>query len=99
MKKRAILFGATVSLATSAAGANGRYPAANQISFDPANSQHFALETTFGLLESKDGAKSFAWRCESTLSKVSQQDYTLAVTGAGATVIGRYDGMVVTSDG
>jgi hypothetical protein len=85
--------------ATTRASANGRYPASNQIAFDPADADHIVVAATIGLLESRDGGKTFDWRCESALGKVAALDSRIAVTANGSTVVARFDGVAVTSDG
>ena len=52
----------------SAASANGRFPAAQQVVLGPGSrSDVVALRTTFGLLVSRDGGRSFRWYCEDLL--------------------------------
>src|SRR4051812_35323444 len=55
--------------AGTSARANGRYPAAQMLATRPGDddAQTMALRTTFGLLLSKDGGKSFRWVCEKAL--------------------------------
>jgi hypothetical protein len=55
--------------------------------------------TTFGLLESRDRAKTFFWICESALSIAGQQDTMVAVTKTGAIVAATFDGIVTSGDG
>jgi hypothetical protein len=86
-------------MSTGAALANGRYPAASLLAFDPVDAQHLVISTTFGLLESRDGGKSFLWRCESAIGVSDQQDLMVAITASGATVTTRVDGIAFTSDG
>ena len=82
-----------------AARANGRYPAANLVVFDPNDARHLVVSVTFGLLESYDGGKNFAWRCESALGVGGQQDLMVAITASGATVTAKFDGMATSTDG
>src|SRR5262249_33104991 len=87
-------------LATAgAARANGRYPAANLVVFDPNQPAHIAVSVTFGLLESYDGGKSFAWRCESALGAAGQQDLMVAIPANGGTVTAKFDGIATSTDG
>ncbi|MFO0674015.1 MAG: hypothetical protein U0235_31080 [Polyangiaceae bacterium] len=44
-----------------AARANGRFPAANQLEATPGNDGSLVLRTTFGILFSNDGAKTWDW--------------------------------------
>jgi hypothetical protein len=82
-----------------AARANGRYPAASLVVFDPGDAAHLVVSATFGLLESRDGGKTFAWRCESALGVGGQQDLMTAITASGATVTAKFDGMATSRDG
>jgi hypothetical protein len=79
--------------------ANGRYPASSLVAFDPVDPNHLVVSATFGLLESRDGAKSFLWRCEGALGVAGAQDLMIAVTASGTTATTQFDGMVTTSDG
>jgi hypothetical protein len=81
------------------ARANGRYPAASLIVFEPNHPEHIAVSVTFGLLESYDGGKSFAWRCESALRSSGQQDLMVAIAGNGGTVTAKFDGIATSTDG
>jgi hypothetical protein len=81
------------------ARANGRYPASSLIVFDPVDRSHLVVSTTFGLLESRDGGKSFLWRCEPAIGVADQQDLMVAITASGATVTTRAEGIATSSDG
>ncbi len=90
---------AAALLCAGPALANGRYPAANMLAFDPIDGNHLVLAATFGLLESHDAGQSFFWRCESALGIAGQQDIMIVVTASGATVAAKYNGVVRTADG
>jgi photosystem II stability/assembly factor-like uncharacterized protein len=79
--------------------ANGRYPQASMIAFDPNDASHFVVSASFGLLESHDAGKTFLWRCEKALGVAGQQDLMIAITASGATVSTKFDGIVRTDDG
>jgi hypothetical protein len=83
----------------SPARANGRFPAANLVAFDPSDASHFVASTTFGLLESRDRGKSVSWICEAALSIAGQQDTMVAITKDGALVAATFDGIVRSGDG
>src|SRR4051812_46329978 len=91
--------GALLAWLTTAARADGRYPPAQHILFDPGEARHFVATTTFGLLESRDGGHSFEWRCESALGVAGDQDEMVAITGAGTTAAALTNGLVTTADG
>jgi hypothetical protein len=96
---RATLAAAIVLAATRLASANGRYPASSHIVFDPSDSKHFVVSATIGLLETRDGGKTFGWRCESALGKILSQDLMVAVTANGTTVTTKFEGLASTTDG
>lgn len=88
-----------VLAAPSVALANGRYPAASQLVIDPGNPQHIVVSATFGLLESRDGGKTFGWLCEAAIGTSGQQDLMVAIAGSGATVVAMFNGMTRSMDG
>ena len=93
------LVAATVIAAPAVALANGRYPAGSQLVVDPSDPQHIVVSATFGLLESRDGGKTFGWMCEAAIGTSGQQDLMLAITGSGTTVVAMFNGITTTSDG
>lgn len=96
----AILLGLMVGLSATREGrANGRFPNANGIRFEPDDPHHFVVQTTFGLLESYDGGTSFSWTCEAPLGLADQEDPMLAITEAGVRVVGTFAGVVTSEDG
>jgi photosystem II stability/assembly factor-like uncharacterized protein len=99
LKRRATLASFAVLLAAAPAAANGRYPSSSHIVFDPSDSKHFVVSATIGLLETRDGGKTFGWRCETALGKILSQDLMVAVTASGTVVTTKFDGLGATSDG
>jgi hypothetical protein len=95
----ALAVGVAVLGAGGVARANGRYPSATLIAFDPGDPSHFVLSATFGLVESRDGGKTFRWDCESALGAMGAQDLVVAITASGATVTAKFDGIVTSRDG
>jgi hypothetical protein len=90
---------AVVALLASRAAANGRYPAASQIVFDPGDASHLVVSATIGLLESHDQGKSFGWRCEPILGSPGNEDVLVAVTASGATIAATPKGLLRSTDG
>ncbi len=90
--------------APSVATANGRFPAAQQVVLGPgARSDIVALRTTFGMLVSRDGGRSFRWYCEDLLyfpfvSGLSF-DPPVEVSARGDVVLGFEDGAHAITDG
>jgi hypothetical protein len=93
-----LLMGAQGS-ASGEARANGRFPEANQVVFDPRDSRHLLVRTTFGLLESRDGAGSFSWTCEKAFDLSGEADPMLALTASGAQIVTTFSGIWRSADG
>jgi hypothetical protein len=87
------------SFASTRSGSNGRFPEANQVVFAPADPAHLLVRTTFGLLESRDGAQSFSWTCENALDISGETDPMLAITANGAVVAATFAGIRRSADG
>jgi hypothetical protein len=97
--RAALISSALAFSAATRAVANGRYPAASQIAFDPADPNHLVVSATIGLLESRDRGKSFGWRCESILGSPGNQDVLVVVTANGATIAATPAGLLRSTDG
>ncbi len=92
--------GAAVLLGTARdAGANGRYPAADLLVFDPDDREHLLVRTTFGLLESYDRGQSFSYVCEQALELAEGEDPMLAIARGSVRVAATFSGMFTSSDG
>jgi hypothetical protein len=98
-KPRGASISAVVALWAARAAANGRYPAASQVAFDPADASHFVVSATIGLLESRDRGRSFGWRCEPILGSPGNEDVLVAVTASGATIAATPKGLLRSNDG
>lgn len=86
-------------VSASDALANGRYPTAGLVAFDPNDARHFAVRTTFGLLVTTDRGRSFESVCESALALGVEEDPMLAFTGSGPLVVATFGGMLRSADG
>jgi photosystem II stability/assembly factor-like uncharacterized protein len=95
----ALTTAALALLASPPARANGRYPLADQIVIDPANPSHIVARTTFGLLDSDDGGKTFRWICETAIGYFGVEDPPIAVTANGSAVVAHSKGLSVSADG
>ena len=84
--------------ATSSAHANGRFPFASQLVVDPGDATHIVLRTTYGLVQSVDGGKSWQWLCEKSVGYGGQLDPAIAVTAGGTLLAGVFDGLSVSTD-
>lgn len=92
------------SLAPSGAGANGRFPNAQQVIVGPGTSSRtVVLRVTFGLVVSRDSGRTFRWFCED----VMYEPYTLSMnydppvelTQFGTVVFGFNHGVHALTDG
>ncbi len=99
MTRAGVIAAAAMIAAPSVAFANGRYPAGSQLVIDPTDPQHMVVSATFGLLESRDGGRTFGWMCEAAIGTSGQQDLMLAIAGAGNTVVAMFNGITTSSDG
>lgn len=95
---------AALTSAPGAALANGRFPAAQQVVLGPGSrSDVIALRTTFGMLVSRDGGRSFAWFCEDLLFFPFVPglafDPPVEVSSRGEVVLGFEDGAHALTDG
>jgi len=93
------LIGAVLLVLARNGMANGRYPAANEIVFDPVDPTHLILSTTFGLLESHDSGATFSWRCDPELGVQGEEDTMVAITAGHATVATTIKGIIRSTDG
>ena len=73
--------------------ANGRFPAANQLVFDPTDDRRLVLRTTFGIVQSFDAGKSWTWVCEQAAGYAGVFDPAIAVTSDGRLLAGVFDGV------
>ena len=106
--KRSLGLGLLLSLALSfgapPAFANGRFPTAQQVVLGPgARSDVIALRTTFGLLVSRDGGRTFYWFCEDLLYydyiPGGNLDPSIEVNANGEIVVGFEVGAHALTDG
>jgi hypothetical protein len=84
---------------TAPAGANGRFPAANQFVVHPTNPQVMLLRTTFGMLASRDGGAHFDWLCEKAIGYSGSQDPAIAMTAGGTMLVAAFEGLSQSLDG
>ena len=84
-------------LTAGSAHANGRFPAASQVVFDPGDPRHFILLATFGLIETWDGGKTFSWTCEIALGLSGTVDPGVVITESGTSVVANNSTGVIRS--
>ncbi len=106
--KRSLGLGLLLALALSfgapPAFANGRFPTAQQVVLGPgARSDVIALRTTFGLLVSRDGGRTFYWFCEDLLFydfiPGGNLDPSIEINANGEIVVGFEVGAHALTDG
>lgn len=83
---------------TIPAGANGQFPAANQVVVSPNDPEMLVLRTTFGVLVSRDRGQNWDWICEQAIGYPNGEEAFLGVTGNSTVVGGTFGGLVLSSD-
>ncbi len=95
----ALALGAAISLASPAAHANGRFPAASQLVISPTDPSFLLLRTTYGFLVSHDGGTTWDWICETAIGYgTNVEDPPIAITANGTIVAGMQEGLGVSSN-
>jgi hypothetical protein len=87
-----------VFCARSAAYANGRFPAADWVIAGP-GLRRVVLRTTFGLVLSDDGGRSWGWICEGALSRSADITPPVVIGGDGLMVAGVPAGITTSMTG
>jgi photosystem II stability/assembly factor-like uncharacterized protein len=96
MVRRSLLALALVCV-TSAAHANSRLPATNQLVIAQDDTSFMLLRTTFGFLFSQDAGKTWDWLCEDAISSSGQLDPAVALLNGGS-VLSAESGLAVSPD-
>jgi len=99
-----LLLALALSLGALPALGNGRFPTAQQVVLGPGpRSDVIALRTTFGLLVSRDGGRTFYWYCEDLLYydyiPGGNLDPSIEVNANGEIVVGFEVGAHALTDG
>jgi MYXO-CTERM domain-containing protein len=100
MHVRSLLVASVVGLAVvsaTVARANGRYPLATQLVGAPNDTSYLALRSTFGVLQTFDGGKTWLWVCEQAAGYADIQDPSIALTGDASLLVG-FEKLMRTSD-
>ena len=77
---------------------NGRYPQAGQIAADPGDNAHLIVRTTYGLLQTVDAGKNWAWICETAVGYEDYSDPFVALGQTGVIVVATSNGLSVSPD-
>jgi photosystem II stability/assembly factor-like uncharacterized protein len=84
--------------ASSAALANGRFPAASQLVVSPQAPNFMVLRATYGVLVSKDAGKTWDWVCERSVGYSGAEDPSMGMLGAHTILAGTFEGLSVSPD-
>src|SRR4051812_37963605 len=88
------------SLAAPEAHANGRFPVAGQLVFDPGDPSSMAVRVTFGVIVSRDSGKTWDWICEKAMRYGSIiEDPSIAITAGPGLLVGTQEGLARSGDG
>jgi photosystem II stability/assembly factor-like uncharacterized protein len=93
------LFAAAIAwvIAPGVALANGRFPASGQLVVDPGDPAHLAVETTYGVIHTRDAGKSWHYVCEDALHYGGVLDPPIGLLSGGTLIAGVFDGLVVST--
>src|SRR5687768_15370393 len=80
------------------ASANGRFPAQQDILFQPGKPSTIYAPVTFGLMVSTDDGASFRWVCEEAIPYGGKFDPDYVASASGKLWATTYDGTRVTTD-
>lgn len=89
---------AALSAAPGAARANGRFPASGHLVASSSSSPTLVLETTFGLVVSRDGA-TWDWVCEDVIGYGGNDSVTAAVLSDERIAVGFAGGLAESHNG
>ena len=76
MKLRAIVL--ALLLLPRLAYAHGKYPAVTAVVAHPSDAKTMALRSTYGIVVTRDGGKTWRWVCEEAVGAVGDSEPTLA---------------------
>ena len=86
--------------ATPAARGNGRFPTGGYLVAAPGPAgDHVVVRSTFGLLSTHDGGRTWGWTCEDATSSSGMFDASIAIAVDGRVLATTPRGLVATTDG
>ncbi|MGK3967122.1 WD40/YVTN/BNR-like repeat-containing protein [Sorangium sp. So ce118] len=99
--RAALLLAAALASLPSPAAANGVFPSADQLVFDPADPARAVARMTYGLLATQDGGASWRWICEGAVGydDTGGQAPPIAAAAGGRVLAALGDGLVVGAEG
>ena len=80
------------------AGANGRYPTAQQVIEDARDPNHLIVRATYGLLVTRDAGKRWSLICEQAVGYGGNEDPMLGLFGNGTLLAGTLRGLMLAAD-
>ncbi|WP_437781445.1 WD40/YVTN/BNR-like repeat-containing protein [Sorangium sp. So ce1097] len=92
---------AALAALPSPAAANGVFPSADQIVFDPADPARAVARMTYGVLTTRDGGASWRWICEGAVGydDTVGQAPPIAAAAGGRVLAALDDGLAVGTEG
>ncbi|AUX28664.1 MULTISPECIES: hypothetical protein [Sorangium] len=99
--RAAALAAAALSALPSPAAANGVFPSADQIVFDPADPARAVARMTYGLLATRDGGASWRWICEGAVGydDTGAVAPPIAAAEGGRVLAALSDGLAIGAEG
>lgn len=94
----AAAFVLAASFVAAPALANGRFPAAGQISVDPSDPNHLVIRTTYGLTVSTDHGAHWSWICEAAIGYGGTEDPMMSIMADGTLIAGIFEGLSTSHD-
>jgi hypothetical protein len=88
-----------LTLASTDARANGRFPSASQLVVAQTDPSFMVLRTTYGFLVSRDAGVTWDWVCETAVGYgTNAEDPSIGITANKSIVAGMQEGLGVSSD-
>ncbi|WP_437677515.1 WD40/YVTN/BNR-like repeat-containing protein [Sorangium sp. So ce131] len=99
--RAAALVAAALTALPSLAAANGVFPSADQLVFDPSDPARAVARMTYGLLTTRDGGASWDWICESAVGYDDTDGVSppIAAASSGRVLAALADGLAVGTEG
>ncbi|WP_437578004.1 WD40/YVTN/BNR-like repeat-containing protein [Sorangium sp. So ce887] len=99
--RAAALVAAALAAAPSPAAANGVFPSADQIVFDPEDPARAVARMTYGLLATRDGGASWRWICEGAVGYDDTGGVAppIAAAEGGRVLAALSDGIAIGAEG